>query len=795
MKELFNLKSFFTFLSRNIAYAAINVFGLSISLMFVILIGIYTWQEGSIDHQHDKAEQIYTLGIEFPEDGSKALGLHHAVLKQFKKHYPEIENTCGFIVSLLRLQKEGEYKNVVTMLSDSSLFSMFDFPLIEGDRKTCLKERNSAVITEQFANKWFGNADALGKEIVWNDSIRFRVTGIVKDFDNTIVNSKVDIIINFYWNKYLNAADTDELFPNVINSTGCSSFLQVRKGTEMLGREDEFTNFIETFWEHFKGDNNRHKVILTPLNKLHFTQLERYNDNLNIGNSKMVNILFVVGLVILLFAVMNYINLTVAQSGYRSREIATRRLFGANQKNIIMRLMMESTMLCALSFTISIAFALLFAPITGRLLNTPMHMSILKEPVFIIIAIIAIVLIGALSGAFPALVMSRAKPIEVVKGTFRQRTKMVLSKIFIILQNVITIIMLASALVMTFQTRHLTSAPLGFKTHKLICLTQYHAFNSKEYPVFIEKIKRLPSVSLVAASMGTPQDGGNNNTIVEQGKSYSFQLLVGDMNFMNIYGLALTNHHHIAHYPVVFANTPALGALNMSPTETHMSELFKKFGFMGIDPEASFGGVLSELHLNNILTEANKPLLVSIEEKLDHPWNLTIQVEGNPLDAYKEIQKIFKEVYHEELDESHPLVEDYIQTEFEKEQQITNIVSIFAFIAILISLLGLIAMSTYFIQQRSQEIALRKIFGSTSNQIRKKLIRTFLAYVGIAFIISAPLTWSLVSEWISDYSYRIVWWPWIIVSGITVMLIALASVSIQSYIASNENPIKHIKQE
>lgn len=121
------------------------------------------------------------------------------------------------------------------MLSDSSLFSMFDFPLIEGDRKTCLKERNSAVITEQFANKWFGNADALGKEIVWNDSIRFRVTGIVKDFDNTIVNSKVDIIINFYWNKYLNAADTDELFPNVINSTGCSSFLQVRKGTEMLG--------------------------------------------------------------------------------------------------------------------------------------------------------------------------------------------------------------------------------------------------------------------------------------------------------------------------------------------------------------------------------------------------------------------------------------------------------------------------------------------------------------------------------------------------------------------------------
>lgn len=161
--------------------------------------------------------------------------------------------------------------------------------------------------------------------------------------------------------------------------------------------------------------------------------------------------------------------------------------------------------------------------------------------------------------------MSRAKPIEVVKGTFRQRTKMVLSKIFIILQNVITIIMLASALVMTFQTRHLTSAPLGFKTHKLICLTQYHAFNSKEYPVFIEKIKQLPSVSLVAASMGTPQDGGNNNTIVEQGKSYSFQLLVGDMNFMSIYGLALTNNHHIAHYPIGICQHTRTGSTEHEP--------------------------------------------------------------------------------------------------------------------------------------------------------------------------------------------------------------------------------------
>jgi len=340
---------------------------------------------------------------------------------------------------------------------------------------------------------------------------------------------------------------------------------------------------------------------------------------------------------------------------------------------------------------------------------------------------------------------------------------------------------------------HLTQAPLGFETKNLICLTQYNAFSSKDYPLFMERLKKLPGVSMVAASNGTPQDGGNNNTIVEKDKTYSFQLLVGDKNFASIYGLSFKNDLHVNHYPKVFANAAALEALKMKPTDRNLSRYYKEYPFMGFDQNGSFGGVLDDLHLVNILSDSHKPLLLNIREKVEYPWSVTIQVEGNPAKAYGEIQKLFKEVFHEELDESHPFVDRYIEKQFEEEIRVSNIVSIFAFIAILISLLGLIAISTYFIQQRSKEIAIRKVFGSTSNQIRKRLINTFLAYVGVSFVVSVPLVWYFMSDWIVKYSYRILWWPWVIVSGILVLLISFLAVAIQSYVASNENPVIHIK--
>lgn len=795
MKQLFNLKSYFTFLSRNKVYTAINVFGLSLSLLFVLIIGVYTRQEQAIDRQHSKANRIYSLGIDFKEDGGQGLGIHHAVLKYFRKHYPEVEQTCGFLVGGMRLKKADEYYNATVLETDPSFFTMFDFPLVQGDRRTCLQDKHNVVVTESFARKWFGTDEVMGREIVWDDSTRFRVSGVAKDFTNTLINDKVEILTDFSWAGRSNQGNVDETFPNMVNYTGASAFIQVKEGTRMLGREQEFTKFIRSFWPSFGKPPFNCSMFLVPLEECYLSDVARFNDNLRQGSLETNHILLAVGLIILLFAVMNYINLTVAQTGYRAREAATHRLFGASRAKIIRQFIFESLVICLFSMAIALLLAVFSAPIIGHAMGVTLDMAILAKPVAIGLLLLFLLALGVLSGIIPAIVLSRAQPIEVIRGTFRRHTKMVLSKVFIIFQNVFTIVLLACALVMSSQVHHLITAPMGFNMQRLICISQGTAFASKDFPTFLDRVKRLPGVSMVSVSMGTPQNGGNNNTVIERDGTYSYQMFVGDKNFMKIYGLTLKDDHRVSHRPVVYLNQRAVASLKMKPTDTHMSDYYKKKGFYGFPNEAAFGGVMNDFKIRNITQTDEHPMLVCLEDKIEEPWDLTIQVEGDIFNTYHAIEKTYKDVFHEDLNEPYPFVDKAVGAAFEAEQRTAKVVTSFAFIAILISLLGLIAMSTYFIQQRNREIAVRKVFGSTSNQIRLKLIKTFLTYVGIAFIISIPIIWYAISDWIMKYNYRITWWPWILIAGIIVLVISFAAVAVQSYRASNENPVKNIKEE
>ena len=211
-------------------------------------------------------------------------------------------------------------------------------------------------------------------------------------------------------------------------------------------------------------------------------------------------------------------------------------------------------------------------------------------------------------------------------------------------------------------------------------------------------------------------------------------------------------------------------------------------------------GILNDFHLYTIdMDNADDQVtVVYLFDQIAHDDfanNVLIKVEGDEQEAYRLVQETYKKVYHEDLTQESPYLNQKIAEVYKEQTRIVRILTIFSFLAVLISLLGLVAMSTYFIQQRSKEIAIRKVFGSTSHRIRRDLIRTFLQYVGIAFVISMPVIWYFASEWISQYSYRIVWWPWIIVAGILVLLISFCAVAIQSYMASNENPVKNIKQE
>lgn len=233
-----------------------------------------------------------------------------------------------------------------------------------------------------------------------------------------------------------------------------------------------------------------------------------------------MNILFAVGLVILLFSIINYTNLTMAQSRYRAREMGTRRVFGCTKSDVCKTIFTESLTMCALSCAVAVVMAMSFSRYAGQLLDTNISMSLIATPYAIFMFVVFIVAISILAGLLPAVSLSKIQPIEVVRGTFIRHTKMVFARIFITVQNVITIVMLACALIMSLQMLHIVKAPIGFSTENLIRISQGSAFASKDFPVFLDKLRALPCVSGIASSWGTPVEGGINATKTsEDGKN------------------------------------------------------------------------------------------------------------------------------------------------------------------------------------------------------------------------------------------------------------------------------------
>ncbi len=782
----FNLKSYFTFLSRNKAYTAVNVFGLAVSLMFVIIIGLYTWQELSVDRQHSKAKRIYNVGLT-ANDSTRTANCHHIALRFLRDRYPEIEKTCGFTTEDMKLKDNDGFVNAHVMETDSTFFDMFDFPLLHGDRATCLMQKGSIVLTESFARRYFGTADAVGRTVTTADNTHFRVTGVVADFDNTIIEKDIDAIVDFSY--CTNIANKDEYFRQIANYLMASVFVQVHEGSDFSAKQKDVEKYLQ-------GLVNDWHPTITRLDRLYFSGLDAYS-GLHLGNPTLVKVLLAVAIVILLFSIMNYVNLTVAQAGYRAREIATRRLFGCNRISVGTNMFMESLVMCAISLAIAIVLACVCAPYADRLLDTKLHFAMLLKPSSIAIITAFILAVSLLASVFPATILSRVKPIEVVRGTFSKQTKLLFSRVFITVQNVITIVMLACALIMARQMRHLVTAPLGFNTENIINLKINNDTDDRLTGQFIDRLRTLPFVKGVAPSYGTPADGGSNPSVQFTGdkEKSTFYVITGTPEMMKIYGLTLKKDFNVKGDSIVYINGKSLQYLQMEPGSKETSDRFDGITQIFFSKNIRYGGVINDFKTRDVRQET-RGIIVQVCRNVEQPRDISILVEGDPMEAYAKIKSVYKNVYREDIDETTPpFIDKQIEKHFEQELRTTKIVALFAFIAIIISLLGLVAMSTYFIQQRAKEIAIRKVFGSTSDQVRRRLIRTFLLYVGIAFVIAVPIIVHFMSDWISQYSYRITWWPWIIVAGVIVLVISFAAVAVQSWIAAGENPVKNIKQE
>ena len=774
------MKSFWNFLRKNKLYAAVNLVGLTVSMAFVLLLAVYIQRQLTTDSFQQNADRIYVVANE------DNVTMGYWLDKHLKNNFPEIEKGCcvANIASAAAFNINGERVYGSTMAADSTFFEMFSYDLVEGNKADWRVSQDRCMVSREFANAHFGDKDPLGQIISFNyeGSFQLTVCGVYEDFGNSILKAP-DVLIRGDLMPKINSSH-DEFMSN---AGGGICFVMAYPGADLQARHSDILDWCEeNFWVY---KSQYDKVRIIPLRDMYFlNEGIRYgSDTIQFGNRSFVNLLLAMCILLLAFAVLNYINMTTALTGFRAKEMATRRLVGADKRSIFFKVISESTLICGISMLLAILLAEALAPTASRILEYQVSVFKAVTPVNILLVLGFILVLGILAGIVPALLIQKAQPIEIVRGTLRLKTKTVYSKVIIVVQNVVAVVMLVSALTIGLQIRHMVSADLGYNTKDILVVDNAFGQTGQIRPL-LDKWREEPCVEEVGQGDGIPLGGTHNWTMeMPDGHWVSFQQIQGDDKYFDILGLKVKQDNHQPNK--WWLNEYAFKQIGIEETATEFQT--------AQNGTRAIGGIYYDFKIRPLEQDQSAAMIYNRGENPDddYPWILLVKTTGDQAAAKKQVEAACKEVFPDRLFEA-KYIEEMIEDGFADESRVLNIVLIFTLLSILVSALGLFAMSSYYMQQEIRSVSVKKVFGADYSGVLKELVLSFMKMVGIAFVIGVPIAWLIMNHWLSGYGHRIDLYWWIfLVAGAVVALIAIASVLYQSIKTARTNPAEALKKE
>ena len=797
------MKSFLRFLRRNPYYTVINILGLSVALMFVILIGDYTWRQFSTDSSQPNKDRIVLMGrsgdyMSWPEESWK-----------IGRMYPEIENTCCVVsqAGTIRSDKESfrDIDGNPMMLVDSTFFDVFSYDFVEGNPKDAMSSPDKCVITKSLADAIFPDKDPMGEPLriighrsvfinngtqdPYDSTLVYTVSGVVKDFDKTVFPNDTKIIAPISRHpQILGYKMNSQCF--VSTSHGCfKTFYLLENGAKLDSKADEIWSTLirDIPMMEFDVDVSRTTASFTPLKKVFF---DEQNDGLGLekGDKGLLMILLSAVIAILLFAVTNYINLTVANTGIRAREMAMRRLLGSSFRAVTIKLVGESILVVLISFLIGLGLSFLFQDEMASMFRGRIMLANDVTPGTVGVCLCFIVVTGLLAGIIPGLQISAFKPVDVVKGSFRYKSKMVFSKVFIMLQNVVTVVMLTLSLVVALQINGLVRAPVGINTGNVLFI----APNPGESDAILSTLQGLPCVQRIGFSRGSCLSIGKSSMRMAKYRDGSTHLIYQttlDKEALDIYGVEILNDYGIPEAGV-YINEKMKEALCLSDSDREI----QWYGDYGVEQIA---GIVRNFHKGNILDDITEfAIYVRDPEKMRNP-DYVVETDGSP-EAFRIIKAAVAEVItdRKDIDWVVQNLEEEVASQFEEERNVLHIVLMFTGIALLISIFGFIGMSLFFIRQRRSEIAVRRIMGGSVREVILLMLTKFCAPLLVSCLVAVPVAYYISDRWLQDFSYRIPLSAWIFILTCALsLLIALLSILWQTIHAVRRNPADGIRTE
>jgi ABC-type antimicrobial peptide transport system permease subunit len=778
------LKIAFRNMRKNKGYSFINIAGPAIGIACCVLLLLWAQDELSYDRFHENSDELYRILL----DPLGASDTHEAVSPpilalKMKADFPEVVNAARMTTSGRVLLRYGErvFNQENGIYADKSFFEMFSFPFLKGDPSTALSDVNSIVITEQVAEKYFGDEDPIGKTLTINDQRDYMVTAVIKDVP---LNSHLQFT-------YVRSFELLKEYRGKMENWGDVSYytyVQLTKGSSPQEVDRKLKELIE------REDSGHNMYYLQPLTKIHLFS----NFNFDIGkhgNITYVYIFTASALFILIIACINFMNLATAKSGSRAKEIGLRKVIGGTRKSLIRQFYGESILLSFVALLFAVLLIELLLPLFNNLTDKKIGFDIFGNWQLLLSLIGIALFVGVLSGSYPALFLSSFQPVKIVKGVLESGKKgFKFRKTLVVLQFTLTIILLVGTLVVHSQINYIKNRDLGYDKDHLISILMRGDIR-KQYDAFKNDLLRNPGVTDVTATSSLPTHiGAGTSGARWEGKDPSVRIQMQiswvEQDYLDTFKMEMASGRFFSKdFPAddsaFVLNEAAVNAMGIE------EPLGKKFWM-----SRSGGPIIGVIKNFNYKSLHHKiePLILTMDPRYFYYACIRIKSENisKTLAGLEETWNKFSPGFPFEFS----FLDDRIDNLYRAEQRVAKVFNYFTFLAVFIACLGLFGLALYTAEQRTREIGVRKALGASVPSIVLLLSKEFTKWVLLSNLIAWPLAYFVMNQWLNNFSYRTsLSLGMFLFSAVLTFLIALTTVSYQSLKAALANPADSLRFE
>ena len=811
------IKNYFKIAWRNLVknktFSFINIIGLASGLACFILIALYVADELSYDRFNEKAGRIYRINSDIVFGGNK---LHLAVASDpmgatLKKDYPQVEEYLRFFTSgrakLIKKGNEFIRENNVAH-ADSTLFDVFTIPVIAGNAKTALNEPNTVVISESAAKKYFSTTDAVGKNIETDDNgtTLYKVTAVIRDLPHNS-HFTFDMLfsmdnIRYQWGNFL--------------SHNHQTYLLLKPGTDHKSFERNFPQFINKYvvpqaaqfmqiksMDEFEKAGNKLEYSLMPLTDIHLRSGRVAELNVN-GNIQYVYIFSAVALFVLLLACINFMNLSTARSASRAKEVGIRKVVGSEKRSLIEQFLTESILTTTVSTAFAIAIAWLCLTWFNNLSAKQLHISDLLQARYLVFLIALPLIVGLLSGLYPAFILSSFNPIVVLKGKLSSGLKRsALRNALVVGQFTTSIFLIAATIIVFRQLNYIQTKKLGFTKDQVLIVNGTGALGNNR-DAFKNEVSKFSGVKGSTYAGYLPVAGSSRNDVsfsseaaMSSTNSVNMQVWNIDHNYIPLMEMEVIKGRNFSKdfgtdSNATILNETAARLLGWDEPVGKKLYTFFQDGFGNTLISREVIGVVKNFHFESMKEDIG-PLCFRLA---DNSWATAFKVNTTEIKQLVSTIENKWKAMAPGMPFSYQFMDESFDNMYRVEQRTGKLGLTLAVIAILIACLGLFGLATYTAEQRIKEIGVRKVLGATIGNIISMLSRDFMILVFIASALAIPLAWWAMNRWLEDFAYRINigWWIFL-AAAVIALLIALITVSSQAIKAALANPVKSLRTE